>query len=567
MNPKNSYFSPAERIQVGILVLCAIWLTPVAVISFLLFFILTLTNVAWQKVLFAAVFVAGGVIIIHVLYFQNSIQVHHFFQDGFKKNILFWKLLFKTNLKLACYYLYCHCLSYLIGAPLLASALMYTVRSLFNSPHRQALYSLSKGILPHVKELSDKKINKKLSKLKDENFDGTLLGLSKKTGKAVSVEDKDVNQMVLVLGTTGSGKTITLQRFYKRAIRKGYPLIIVTGKPTQEEVAFIMAYAKYHDRKFYGFNCGNLYHYDPLASGGYTELKDKIMSLKDQWDHDYYRSVAEDYLQTTFEVLLKNGREFELKNVSECLEYEKLALVLRKIGDESLIKKVKSLQHYERKALTGLQAHLNLLIHSELGLYFEKKEGYTFNLHQIIEENSIVYFALPALRFPHFSKVLGKLVINDIKACIETESSKCIFTIFDEFSVFAGEQVLNLVNMGRGKGIHAIFGTQGLADLQKIDITFENQLLNCCNTIICHRLNDQEGAEKIATWIGTKDAFDITGQISVQASSEMMGSISKNKSFIVHPDEIKQSLKMGEAFYVTKIRKFSVDKIKVLFTI
>jgi len=37
---------------------------------------------------------------------------------------------------------------------------------------------------------------------------------------------------------------------------------------------------------------------------------------------------------------------------------------------------------------------------------------------------------------------------------------KRVFMIFDEFSVFAGGQVLNLVNMGRGKGVHAVFGTQ-----------------------------------------------------------------------------------------------------------
>lgn len=62
--------------------------------------------------------------------------------------------------------------------------------------------------------------------------------------------------------------------------------------------------------------------------------------------------------------------------------------------------------------------------------------------------------------------MLGELVIDDLKAAIDRSSSdyKRVFMIFDEFSVFAGEQVLNLVNIGRGKGMHAVFGTQGLAD-------------------------------------------------------------------------------------------------------
>lgn len=79
------------------------------------------------------------------------------------------------------------------------------------------------------------------------------------------------------------------------------------------------------------------------------------------------------------------------------------------------------------------------MIHSELGEFFQKNNA-TFNLLDVIEQNGIVYFSLPALRFPSFSKVLGKLVINDLKAVVDRQNqSKHIFTIFDEFSVFAGE--------------------------------------------------------------------------------------------------------------------------------
>jgi len=191
----------------------------------------------------------------------------------------------------------------------------------------------------------------------------------------------------------------------------------------------------------------------------------------------------------------------------------------------------------------------------------------TFNLAQAIQQNAVVYFALPALRFPSFSKVLGKLVINDIKAVIDRneDKSKKIFTVFDEFSVFAGEQVLNLVNMGRGKGVHAIFGTQGLADLDKVDVSFKSQVLNCVNTLICHRLNDQESAESVANWIGTRDAFNVTAQININENDAEMGSVRRNKEFVVHPDAIKQGLEMGEVFFATKIGKFISDKVKVAY--
>jgi type IV secretory pathway TraG/TraD family ATPase VirD4 len=98
-----------------------------------------------------------------------------------------------------------------------------------------------------------------------------------------------------------------------------------------------------------------------------------------------------------------------------------------------------------------------------------------------------------------------------------------IFTVFDEFSVFAGEQVLNLMNMGREKGVHAIFGTQGLADLRKVDPVFLSQIMNCANTLLFHRLNDHDSAESIANWIGTKDAFTVTAQVSQSQGTTGLG--------------------------------------------
>jgi type IV secretory pathway TraG/TraD family ATPase VirD4 len=230
------------------------------------------------------------------------------------------------------------------------------------------------------------------------------------------------------------------------------------------------------------------------------------------------------------------------------------------------MKRVIGLENYDCKDITGLRAHLNLLINSELGDYLNVDEK-AFHLANIIEQNAVVYFALPALRFPSFSKVLGKLVINDLKAVIDRQSGdKRVFMIFDEFSVFAGDQVLNLVNMGRGKGVHAIFGTQGLADLDKVDPAFKNQLLNCVNTIICHRLNDQESAETISAWVGTEDKFKITAQLDVHAADAALGTVRETKEFCIHPDAIKQGLGTGDAFLVSKVGGFRRDKVKVKYS-
>jgi len=96
-------------------------------------------------------------------------------------------------------------------------------------------------------------------------------------------------------------------------------------------------------------------------------------------------------------------------------------------------------------------------------------------------------------------------------------------------------------------------------------VTFKNQVLNCVNTLICHRLNDDESAETVASWVGTKKVFDVTAQIDIKEHDAGMGTVRINKEFIIHPDSIKQELLAGEAFYITKVGKFRWDKVKIKF--
>jgi len=227
-------------------------------------------------------------------------------------------------------------IEYLASLPIVVAGVLGVIDLIPRPAHDDTIKALQAGKLPHQKEeLSDKKISVLLESIMDDDA-GTVLGVSKYTGSTIIVPDHHVNQVALVLGTTGSGKTITLRRFYHRAIKQNYPLIIVDGKPDETNINWLMGLAKQNNRAFYGFNCGNYQRYNPLADGGYTELKDKIISLKDEWSSDYYRSIAEDYLQATFEVLLKSGESIDLK-LSDAHIFQRNCYVTNILYNPSLI--------------------------------------------------------------------------------------------------------------------------------------------------------------------------------------------------------------------------------------
>lgn len=561
----NDYVNshPRECLTMVVIGLCLIWQSAVAVSGLLLYLIYSRALNGPRLPLLAA-----GVMTAVAGYCMQ--QAHpaliEFIKDGFSLNAYFWKLLVRQRQYDAFLFMLKDESIYVASCSVLVAGLLSVIGHIPDSPHQKTMKALHEGIHPDEQELSEKAISRALKKLREEDYDGTVLGVSKYTGKYVVMPDRDINQVVLVLGTTGGGKTVTLRRFYRRAIVKGYPLIIVDGKPDDGNIKWLEKLAEENGREFFGFNCANNRHYDPLTQGGYTELKDKIVCLKDEWSSDYYRSIAEDYLQTTFQVLLKVGDGLDLHRVVDCLVYKNLVKLVNATKDTELMKRVGRLQNYDMKDITGLQAHLDILINSEFGQFFGKDKS-PFSLSDVITKNGVAYFALPALRFPSFSRVLGKLVINDIKAVVDRydNTRRPIFAIFDEFSVFASEQVLNLVNMGRGKGVHAVFGTQGLGDLDRVDDSFQGQTMNCVNTVICHRLNDQESAEQVSSWIGTRGTFTVTAQIDQSKGQTGLGTVKRNREFIVHPDEIKQGLKVGEAFYTSKVRRFEWNKIRVIY--
>jgi len=405
---------------------------------------------------------------------------------------------------------------------------------------------------------------KKLNKLQHPE-NGTALGVDT-DGKAVILTDEELNGHCLVLGATGAGKTTTLMNFVESVLMRKIPLILVDGKGEREFADKVRKLALKCGRKFYLFTMaddGSSMHYNPLRHGNFTELKDKLISIT-EWTEPHYKLMAERYLQSAVRVLMLANENIDLVNVSEKVEPEKLEIAVKRLP-ENISSRTYSIIDESEKDIGGLINRLAVFSESEIGYLLEDtQDNNTIDLIGAIEENAVVFFSLDSLRFSEYSRLLGKLIVIDLKttAARMFGEGKKIYSIFDEFGVFAGPQVTNFINKSRGAGFHVILSTQELADL-RIDGKTElmEQILGNTNVKIIHRQDVPASAELLSSLIGTEDDMTVTYQVN-NVGTTGMGTIKEERSFIVHPDEIKR-LEVGQTFILKKFPVFEIKKVRI----
>lgn len=415
------------------------------------------------------------------------------------------------------------------------------------------------------KSFTAHQLEKRLLKIKSASCqNGTIFGVNQVTGKPVVLFDHDANLHTLAIGTTGSGKTTALTNFVESAIQKRWPLFYIDGKGDLALAQSISNFAKSNNVPCYIFSMiGESVKYNPISFGGFTSKKDRIVELR-EWSEDHYRKLAEGYLQTVFKILERSSISVNLCTLSQYLEPPELYQLAREINDPRLKREIDALEN-KRKDIESLVAEIQNIANSEIGHLFDCRDESILTLEKAMQENAIVYFCLQPLAFPAYASTLGKLIINDLKSLIasqlKNQQRKNIFAIFDEFSVFAGDQIINLINQGRGAGVNAILATQSLSDIERRGgKELLGQVLNNTNNYIIQRQNFPSDAEILANIIGTEDQFVVTSQIAAKGSTGA-GSIRETKQFIIHPDKIKR-LNRGEAIVVNK-QQFLVQEMLV----
>jgi type IV secretory pathway TraG/TraD family ATPase VirD4 len=395
-------------------------------------------------------------------------------------------------------------------------------------------------------------------------------------GKQVGLDDHQLGAHGLILGASGSGKSTTLLRTLTDQIRRGRPVIVIDLKGSPAFARELASAAGAAGRPFKLFSPDGPDHWNPLAHGNATQLKDKLIA-SERFTEPHYQRAAERYVQTVLQVLhgAHPDRAAELAEVVALMDPRRLSGALRRLPRERAAQVqdyLASLTPDQQSAIRGFATRLALITESNVGplLASVPDRGEMIDLRSALEHREVVLFSLNSSTYGKLASQLGTLAIQDLIAAAgdrldRSSGAKPIpATIgIDEFSALGTENVVGLLVRGREAGLSVLLVTQELADLDRAGRGMRDQVVGNTAVKIAHRQDVPASAQMIAEMAGTRTAWAETEQIGGRFGGYgRRGTRHEVERFVVHPNQIK-SLRTGEAVMITKLPQAGVRLLTV----
>jgi type IV secretory pathway TraG/TraD family ATPase VirD4 len=390
-------------------------------------------------------------------------------------------------------------------------------------------------------------------------------------GRVVRLGDDEMSAHGLILGASGAGKTTTLLTILCDQIARGRPVVAIDmkGSPAFARVLADAAAAAARPIKVWTLDGGA--HWNPLAHGNATELKDKLIGTE-RFTEPHYQRAAERYIQTALQVLTlaRADRPPTLQEVVALMDPRRLATALRHL-DRSDRERVQDylagLTPDQHSAIRGLQTRLAVLTESHTGAYLARPVDPStseIDLRASLSGSEVVVFSLNSSRYGKLASQIGTLAVQDLVAAsgdrlLEPSRGRSLQPAvigIDEFSALGADHVAALLARGRESGMPVFVATQELADLERAAAGLEDLVLGVTAVKIIHRQEVPSSAQTIAQIAGTQEVWDETRQIGgglLGGFDTGRGTRRRVERYIVHPNEIK-TLRTGEAVVISKVR-------------
>jgi type IV secretory pathway TraG/TraD family ATPase VirD4 len=347
-----------------------------------------------------------------------------------------------------------------------------------------------------------------------------ILGHSQE-GRAVSIPFGGAGggTHALLVGATGSGKTMTQAWIAARGIDCGMGAIVVDPKGDRAIRAAVANAARRAEREFIEWTPEGPCAYNPFARGSDSEIADKVLA-GERFTEPHYLRQAQRLLGHAVRALRASGTETSLRTIAESLDPLALELLARGLPGQSGAAThayLDSLTPRQLSDVAGARDRLSILAESDVAPWLEPSTGDVrgFDLFEAVQMRAVVYFDLDADRRPLLTQMLGAAIVQDLQTTVASLQSRPIPTVvvIDEFAALAAEQVVRLFGRARSAGFSLLLGTQELADLRLPGRdTLLEQVLGNLSVVLAHRQVVPASAELVCGLAGTRGAWRTTRQ-------------------------------------------------------
>ena len=350
----------------------------------------------------------------------------------------------------------------------------------------------------------------------------------------------------LVVGATGSGKTVTETGIAVHSIEHGMAAVVVDPKGDARMLAEVRAAAERMGRPFVHWTPEGSVVWNPFARGSATQIADKLLAVE-RFSEPHYLRQAQRYLGHVVRVLREAGIVVSLANVVRYLDPQELEVLVRGLLKEKGEKaeKVEVAQAYlasltdrQRDGLSGVRDRLAIMAESDVGRWLDPETpgARAFDLLEMIERRAVVYFNLEADSRPLLANMLGAAIVQDLQTTVAALQGRPVPTlvVIDEFSAVSADQVTRLFGRARSAGMSLVLGTQELSDLRLpgLELLLE-QVMGNLSVLIAHRQVVPASATLIADVAGTQGAW----AMAVRSNGD--GTSTRGREYRIHPDDIK----------------------------
>jgi DNA helicase HerA-like ATPase len=318
----------------------------------------------------------------------------------------------------------------------------------------------------------------------------------------------------LVVGATGSGKTVTQAWIAAQAIAGGMGAVLVDPKGDHALREAARRAAREAGQRFVEWTPRGPSVYNPCARGSDTEIADRVLAAE-RYTEPHYQRQAQRYLGHATRALRCAGRQVSLARLVRQLDPAELDVLARELpqADAEVVHRyLDSLTPRQRSDLSGIRDRLAIVVESDVGPWLdpETPRAECFDLLDALSERAVVYFGLEADSRPLLAQMLGGAIVLDLQTAVSAMQARPVpaLVLIDEFSALAAEHVARLFGRARSAGVSLLLGTQELSDLRLPGSEhLLEQVLGNLTTLIAHRQVVPDSAELISRLSGTRGVW------------------------------------------------------------